>query len=83
LGDALTQLEGDGLSAIGLTFLPGAVTLPPLDELEGAERNSRVLAAVIGSLSVLAQKLRDSLAPEIPAADWVAGASGRPGIGSS
>lgn len=50
-------------TALGFDFDPSQLAMPTAGELPAAARNVRVLAAAVGSLSILAQELRDTLQP--------------------
>lgn len=49
--------------ALGFDFDASQLQMPTADGLPSALRNSRVLAAAVGSLSILGQELRDALQP--------------------
>ena len=50
-------------TALGFDFDPSQLEMPTAGEVPAAARNARVLASAVGSLSILAQELRDTLQP--------------------
>jgi len=63
LAAGIIGADSNTWTALGFNFDPSQLEMPTADELPTASRNARVLAAVVGSLSILSQELRDTLQP--------------------
>ena len=64
---AMSEPSPAAFDALGIDFNPTEGDLLAVDSLESGNRNARIWTAVVGSLSVLGQELRDHYAPDATA----------------